>query len=193
MNAHRLLPTLLCLASFATAEASDSQEAAPERVALGAELDLLPIALSAAAGQVGGSGNVWVGLDRIRLRAVGSYIAFPLGFLTPSGFASRELTVAAGIVDYFFLPRFQGPWIGAGLEYWWNEVGSSASPETASWSSGVFTVGTGFVWPIWGNLYLNPWAAGHLLLSRPEVTLHGATWTPAPLTAEVSLKIGWSF
>jgi hypothetical protein len=57
----------------------------------------------------------------------------------------------------------------------------------------VGTVGAGYVWKVWGNFYLNPWAAAHLLLSRPEVTLYGATWTPAPLTAEVSLKIGWFF
>jgi hypothetical protein len=193
MSAHRLLPALLCLAAFGNAQADDSQAATPQRVTMGMEVDLLPTVLSATAGELGGSGNVWIGLDRIRLRAVGSYIAFPQGFLTPSGFADRELTVAAGIVDYFFLPRFRGPWFGAGLEYWWNKVGSPAGPATASWSSGVFTVGSGFVWQFWGNLYLNPWAAGHLLLSRPEVTLYGATWTPAPLTAEVSLKVGWSF
>ena len=99
--------------------------------------------------------------------------------------------VAAGIVDLFFARDFSGPWIGAGLEYWWNTIGSPAGPDTASWSSGVATLGGGFVWKLRGNLYLNPWAAGHLLLSRPEVTLYGATWKPGALTGEVSLKVGW--
>lgn len=165
----------------------------PDRVALGLELDLLPTVLSAIDGQFGIGGNVWVGYDRLRLRAVGTNVHFPPGFLTPEGFENRQLAVAAGIVDYFFLPGFEGPWIGAGLEYWWNTIGSPSGPATASWNSWVGTVGAGYVWKVWGNFYLNPWAAAHLLFSRPEVTLYGATWTPAPLTAEVSLKIGWFF
>ena len=163
----------------------------PENVALGFEIDLLPFTLSAIDGQLGGAANVWLGLDRVRLRAVGSHIAFPPGFLTPSGFSNRELTAAAGIVDVFFLPKFAGPWIGAGFEYWWNSIGSPSGPATAYWNSWVATLGAGFVWKFWGNLYLNPWAAGHLLLARPEVTLYGASYTPASLSAEISLKIGW--
>jgi len=194
MRARLLVVALMNFASFANAEATDSQAPVPpERITLGLEIDLLPTVLSAVDGQLGGSANVWVGLDRIRLRAVGSYISFPPGFLTPSGFQNRELMVAAGIVDYFFLPQFHGPWIGAGVEYWWNKIGSPAGPATAYWNSAVFTLGGGFVWRFWGNLYLNPWAAGHLLLSRQEVTLYGATWAPAPLTGEVSLKIGYQF
>jgi hypothetical protein len=146
--------------------------------------------LSAIDGQFGGSGNIWVGLDRVRLRAVGGHFAFPSGFLMPTGFNSREVTVVAGIVDFFFFPKFSGPWIGSGLEYWWNNVGSPAGPEKVTWNSGVFTLGGGFVWKFWENVYLNPWLAGHLLLSRPEVTLYGATWKVAPFSFEVSLKIG---
>jgi hypothetical protein len=170
-----LLAAVALLACATPALPSEPGAGSPDRVALGLELDLLPTVLSAVDGQFGIGGNVWVGHDRLRLRAVGTRVEFPPGFLTPEGFQNRQLTVAAGIVDYFFLPGFEGPWIGAGVEYWWN------------------TVGAGYVWKVWGNFYLNPWAAAHLLLSRPEVTLYGATWTPAPLTAEVSLKIGWFF
>jgi hypothetical protein len=182
---------LLAAAAPAVAVAADAARSAPDRVALGLEVDLLPTVLSAADGQLGVGGNLGVGYDRLRLRAVGTQVYFPPGSLTPTGFQDRELTVAAGIVDYFFSPGFEGPWLGAGFEYWWNTIGSPSGPATASWSSGVFTLGGGYVWKVWGNLYLNPWFAGHLLLSRPEVTLDGATWTPAPLSAEVSLKIGW--
>jgi hypothetical protein len=171
--------------------AGDAPAGAP--LAVGVELDLLPVALSAIDGQVGGGANVWIGRDRVRLRAVGAYIAFPPGALTPSGFEDRELTVAAGIVDVFLQPGFEGPWAGAGLERWWSRSGSPAGPGTASWSSWVATLGGGFVWKVWRGLYLNPWAAGHLLLSEPEVMLYGATWKPARLSAEVSLKLGWQF
>jgi hypothetical protein len=163
------------------------------RAAFGAEVDLLPVVLSAVEGQLGGGINVWAGRDRVRLRAVGTYLAFPEGALTPSGFQDRRLTVAAGIVDVFFQPGFSGPWLGTGLEYWWNEIASPAGPGTASWSSWVVTLGGGFVWKFWRGVYLNPWAAGHLLLSQPEVSLHGATWKPQRLTGEVSLKVGCQF
>jgi len=186
-----LLAAVALLAGATPAGAADAAPGSPDRVALGLEVDLLPAVLSAIDGQFGAGGNLWVGYDRLRLRAVGTQVYFPSGFLTPTGFQDRELTVAAGIVDYFFAPGFHGPWLGAGFEYWWNTIGSPSGPATASWNSWVFTLGGGYVWKVWGNLYLNPWAAGHLLLSRPEVTLYGATWTPARLSAEVSLKIGW--
>jgi len=114
--------------------AGDAPQARTERVELGAEVGLLPTVRSAAGGQSGGAMNVWMGFDRVWLRAVGSSIAFPPG-LAPAGFDSRQLTVAAGIADDFFLPGLSGPWIGTGLGYWWNTVGSPAGPATASWSS----------------------------------------------------------
>ncbi|HYV66208.1 MAG TPA: hypothetical protein VE964_08185 [Myxococcales bacterium] len=178
------------LSSAARAEEAAGQ--APTRWRVGAELDLLPLALSLAAGEPGGAVNVWVGIDRVRLRAVATWIAFPQGF-APDGFSDRRLAVGAGIVDFFFRPDLTGVWIGTGLEYWWNRVGSPAGPGTASWTSGVYTLGGGYVWKVWKELYLNPWAAGHVLLSTPEVTLNGATWTPGRITGEVSLKVGWSF
>jgi hypothetical protein len=182
----------LFLAMAAPGSASPA-EPAPSTTAVGVEVDLLPVVLSAAAGELGGGANVWIGRDRVRLRAVGSYIAFPSGALTPSGFQDRRLTVAAGIVDVFLRPGFVGPWLGAGLEHWWNEIGSPAGPGTATWTSWVATLGGGYIWKVWRGLTVNPWAAGHLLLSEPEVTLHGATWKPARLAGEVSLKVGWQF
>jgi hypothetical protein len=65
------------------ARAADDAAAAP-RIAAGVEIDLLPTVLSAIDGQLGGGANVWVGRGRVRLRAVGAFVAFPPG-LTPSG------------------------------------------------------------------------------------------------------------
>jgi hypothetical protein len=190
MSAASAIVAALCLAVGEDAAAAEPAHA-PDRVALGLEVDLLPTVLSAADGELGGGFNAWVGQGHLRLRAVGSQIHFPQGFLTPPGFQDRRLTVAAGIVDYFFAPGFEGPWLAAGAEYWWNTIGSPSGPATASWGSWALTLGAGYVWKIWGDLYLNPWAAAHLLLSRPDVTLYDATWSPSPLSAEVSLKIGW--
>jgi hypothetical protein len=195
MRTRMLLPAarvavLATLVLFADRSKAEDLVPGGSRVAIGGEIDLLPVVLSAADGQLGGGVNVWIGRDRVRLRAVGTYIAFPPGALTPSGFEDRQLTVAAGIVDVFFRPGFSGPWLGAGLEHWWNRIASPAGPGTASWSSGVVTLGAGYVWKFWRGVYLNPWGAGHLLLSRPEVTLYGVTWKPQALAGEVSLKIG---
>jgi hypothetical protein len=186
----RVLLAALCLAVSARAVAADAPPA-PDRIALGLEVDLLPTALSAVDGHMGGGANVWAGHDRVRLRAVGSRIYFPPGVLTPTGFRHRELTVGAGIVDYFFMPGWQGPWVGAGLERWWNTIGSASGPASASSNSWALTLGGGLAWKVWGNLYLNPWAAAHVMLSRPDLTLQGKTWSPAALSAEASLKLGW--
>lgn len=183
---------LLAIAVIGPARAAEDSAVEPRTVA-GAEVDLLPTVLSAVDGRLGGGANVWVGRDRVRARAVGTHIAFPRGALTPSGFEDRKLTVAAGIVDVFLRPGFSGPWVGAGFERWWNRIGSPAGPDTAAWASWVATLGGGFVWKFWRGAYLNPWAAGHLLLSRPQVALYGATWKPAKLAGEVSLKVGWQF
>jgi hypothetical protein len=184
----------LVLATIVHGQARGADDAASApRTAAGVEIDLLPIVLSAAAGRLGGGANVWVGRGHVRVRAVGTYVAFPPGALTPSGFEDRELAVAAGIVDVFLRPELEGPWVGAGLERWWNRIASPAGPGTARWTSWVATLGGGYVWTVWRSLYLNPWAAGHLLLSEPEVNLHGATWKPAKLAGEVSLKVGWQF
>src|SRR6266536_209515 len=90
---------LLASAVLGRAHAAGLSGTAPRGVAAGGELDLLPTILSAVDGELGAGANVWVGRDRLRLRAVGAHIAFPPGGLTPSGFQDRRLTAAAGIVD----------------------------------------------------------------------------------------------
>jgi hypothetical protein len=196
LNAARVVPILGALAALTLAgrAAADDAPPAPDpgRIALGLELDLLPTVVSAAAGEVGGGGNVWLGRDRLRLRLVGTRMVFPDGFQTPSGFKDRELIAVAAIVDVFLHRGFSGPWIGGGLEHWWNRVGSAAGPDTADWRSYVVTAGGGWAWKFWRDLYLNPWMAGHVLLSRPEVTLYGSTWKPGVATWEISLKVGWN-
>ena len=115
-------------------------------------------------------------------------------FVVPSSLANPERDTLGEIDLGGFTPTTAVPSVLAGPSgggWTRNTIGSPAGPDTASWSSGVATLGGGFVWKLRGNLYLNPWAAGHLLLSRPEVTLYGATWKPGALTGEVSLKVGW--
>jgi hypothetical protein len=56
----------------------------------------------------------------------------------------------------------------------------------------VVTAGGGWVFPVWRGLYLNPWAAGHLVTGDRTVDLRGARYRLRPVEAEVSLKIGWA-
>ena len=98
---------LLAMAVLGSARAADDL-ASPSRTVAGAEVDLLPTVLSAVDGQLGAGANVWVGRDRVRLRAVGTYIAFPPGF--NYGFASQpEGVVATGVQRAQGVLRFVAP------------------------------------------------------------------------------------
>jgi hypothetical protein len=176
----------LCAFSSALAE-----EGARDR-ALGVELDLLPPVMSAVAGGVGLSGQLWAGQDRWRARLVGARILFPDALGPPSPFEAQRLAVAAVIVDRFFGHGFQGPWVGAGAEYWWSSVGHEGTGSRSAWSTPVLTAGAGYVWRLWRGLYLNPWGAVHASTRDVTVTLAGDEWRPRRVSGEVSLKVGWS-
>ncbi len=159
--------------------------------AVGVEVDLLPVAASAAAGEAGGALQLWAGRDRIRLRLVGADLHYPDAF-TPSPFGDRHITVAAALVDLFFHDGFRGPWVAAGAEYWWSEIGLRHAEGRGRWSAPVATVGAGWVIPVWRGLYLNPWAAAHAPVSGWSVAVGAERYHPRPVEAEVSLKLGWA-
>jgi hypothetical protein len=158
--------------------------------AVGVEVDLLPTIASAVAGEAGGALQVWGGRGRGRLRLVGAHLHYPDG-LTESPFAHRSTTAVALLYDRFFREGFRGPWVAAGLEYWWSEIGLEAGAETGNWATPVATVGAGWVFPVWRGLYLNPWAAVHAPFDTGSVDVGGEQFDPRPVEAEVSLKIGW--
>ena len=196
-------PTFLAILSIAAAAPATAQDVAPaqalglddsrgaRRVALGVEVDLLPPVMSAVAGTAGFSGQAWAGEGHWRLRLVGAHFRYPDGLLDSDAFSRRDATVLALICDRFLLPGFRGPWVGAGAEIWWSSIGDVAGPQRADWTQAVLTVGGGYVWKVWGNLYLNPWAAAHWTTTDRTLTLYGNTFHPARLSAEASLKVGW--
>ncbi len=174
--------------SLAAPKASFGERA----LALGFTLDLLPTVLSATDSRFGMSGQVWVGIDAVRLRLVGARMHMPDWLAANNGFRNQRTTVAAGIVDYCFGKHFDEWWIGTGFELWLNEVDHrDAAGRTADWENIVWTVGGGYIWRFWNNLYIEPWAAAHVMLNRPEIALAGKTYDVFPVTGEVSLKIGW--
>jgi len=189
-STHPRLVRLLALAAIlAWARPGAALDLRPD--AAGLELDLLPIAASAAAGQAGGALQAWVGADRNRLRLVGAHLHYPNAFVS-SPFADRSSTVVAVLYDRFFRDGYAGPWVAVGAEYWRSRIGTKAGNARGSWSTPVATVGAGWVFPVWRGLYLNPWAAAHAPLDTRSVAVGAERYRPRAAEAEVSLKVGWA-
>jgi len=178
------------------------QEVAPPREAshraVGLTVDLLPIVLSATAGQGGLSGQVWAGFDHVRLRLVGARLALPNWLAAKDGFEDQTTLAVAAIADYVFGDHFDRWWIGAGLEWWHNSIGQQDVPgRRVAWDAGVATMGGGYIWPLLGDrdvhFYLEPWGAAHVRWSAASPTLEGRTYAPPRVNAELSLKLGVFF
>jgi hypothetical protein len=159
---------------------------------VGFNLDLLPTALSAANGKLGYAPQVWLGLNRARVRVVGAHLEPPDAFaFAPEGFHHPTITAFAVLIDYTFGKRFDGAWIGSGFEIWQNTIEHDDVQGTARWSSTMFTVGGGYIWRFAGDFFLDPWAGAHVALNPQSVTIGSFDYTPFPLQGEVSLKVGW--
>lgn len=165
-----------------------AQEPMPgERAHLGFELDALPYISG------GYYGSVWIGYKQIRYRGVIAKATVP-EFLLPDGFTNNEVRAYAAIADYFFQPDFRGWWLGTGFEYWRGEIQTELRLSTGNYHQTVFTLGGGYVWKFLRNLYLNPWIAGHARLSgESAITVDDKIFSPAAITPEFSIKIGWHF
>ena len=158
------------------------------KITIGFEIDALPYLTG------GYYGSVWLGLNqpRIRLRPVIAQASVP-AFMLEDEIEANTLLVYAFVADYFFKPDYKGFWVGTGMEFWDGEV-ENISSDTAAYEQLVFTVGGGYVWKFWGNLYFNPWVAGHLRVSGDsEVLVGNYLFEPPVFTPEASLKIGWHF
>ncbi len=161
--------------------------------ALGFTVDLLPIVMSATTGEAGFSLQAWAGADHFRIRAVGARVSLPDALIGEKNFTDHDMLVGAVIADYIFGERFAGFWAGAGGEYWHNTIRHENPGGNASWDNAVLTVGGGYIWKVYGNLFVEPWTAAHLVLNGGTVKVAGASYTPQRLSAEVSLKIGYFF
>ncbi|MGE0160798.1 MAG: hypothetical protein AB7T31_15450 [Gemmatimonadales bacterium] len=182
--------TLVTSASAQTASAvgpSDVSGQAPPRRTVGFELDALPFASG------GYYGSLWLGADHLRLRGVVTRMTLP-DFLVDDSFDESEMDVYALIVDYMPRPGFSGPWLGAGIEYWDRSIASVTDGATAEWDNLVTTVGAGWVRKLLGDLYVNPWAAVHLVVGGDsEVRVGSSVYDVPRFVTEASLKLGWHF
>lgn len=169
------------------AGASGADAQSTPRLRFGVELDVLPYATG------GYYGSFWVGRDRLRVRPVIARTTLP-DFMVDDGFENADIDAAALIVDYFFQEGFKGFWAGGGVEYWQNSIENATSGDRATWSNTIATVGGGYIWRLKSGLYINPWAAGHLVVGGPtEVAVGDAVYEPSRFSPEVSVKLGWAF
>ena len=178
---------LITIALTSSLEAQSSEVLSEQRMAIGAELDILPYATG------GWYGSIWAGDGGTRLRAVASRVHLP-AFATPDGFQDQSITAVAALCDVFPEGSFERWWIGGGLEYWAGSIEESGSGIEGQYHSYLLTLGTGYVWKVAGSFYLNPWAAAHVVVAGSKgVPVGSSTFSPRTLTGEVSLKVGWQF
>jgi len=179
--------TLGTSASAQTASAVGPSGLTPPGRTVGFELDALPFASG------GYYGSLWLGADHLRLRGVVTRMTLP-DFLVDDSFDDAEMDVYALIADYMPRPGFSGPWLGAGIEYWDRSIASATDVATADWDNLVTTIGAGWVRKLLGNLYVNPWAAAHLVVGGDTRVHVGSTVYDVPrVVTEASLKLGWHF
>lgn len=165
----------------------NAQMGKPHYCTVGFEADLLPYMTG------GYYGSVWIGHDHMRYRAVVTRVSTP-GFLLNKGFANNKIQAYTLIADYFFEPGFERWWVGAGFEYWDEQIQTDARTSTAKYGSGIFTSGVGYVWKFYRNFYLNPWGGVHLRIAgHTKVLVDNEEYRPPFFTPEVSLKLGWHF
>jgi hypothetical protein len=179
------------LAAAVPARGADDAVTDPFRHLVGGELDLLPVVISAADGELGGGFQLWGGRGWSRVRIVTAVVHFP-DALTDAPFRDRDLTAFAVLYDRFFRPGFRGPFVGGGAEIWWTEVGTELGPQRAERVNPVANLGAGWVFPVWRGLYLSPAATAHVLLGDTAIELGGELLRAPRLVAEASLRVGWT-
>ncbi len=161
-------------------------------MALGVQFDVVPTVLSATEGRFGIGGQVWLGIDHVRLRYIGAHLDVPKAIHGQDGFTAVETTVWAAVIDYTFGDHYDEWWVSTGFELWLNEVGLEDAVATrAEWQSVIWTVGGGYIWRFYDNFYLDPWIAVHVPLNNLEIAVGNRTFDVIPIQPEVSIKIGY--
>ena len=157
---------------------------------VGFELDLLPFVTG------GYYGSVWFGPGPWRVRAIIAAVNVP-AIATQRQYENLRLHAVAVVADWFFgsqAARLHGPWVGGGLERWDSRIDAKDAPGSATFSNDVATVGGGYVLPLRGHWYLNPWLAAHYLVDGDfDVAVGRRTYHPPRASGEASLKLGWHF
>lgn len=158
-----------------------------EECNLGFELDVLPFATG------GYYGSVWKGLGNFRIRYINTEVNIP-DFMLKDGFKDSKSNANAFILDYFFNENYEGLWFGIGYEYWENSIKNEDNSIKKDYNQNIFTFGTGYVFNLSNNFYLNPWIAGHYnSKGEDSIDVGGKEFKIDEILYSASLKIGFKF
>ena len=160
---------------------------------VGVAIDLLPPIMSASAGNFGYSAQLWYGYKKYRVRGVIAGFTMPDKLMGNDGFKDLKTTATAVIFDYFLKNNFKGWWFGTGFEMWNNTITSKMNNQDYNLKDFVATAGSGYVFKVYRNFYVEPWGALHYVMNNESVIVGNTTYKTKKFQGEVSLKIGWHF
>jgi hypothetical protein len=156
----------------------------------GLEVDALPYVLS------GYYASGFAGQGSWRLRGVVSRVESP-SFMVSDGFEKKRSDAYALLVDRFVgrnRNRMEGLWFGGGTEFWHNRIRPESTPGFTYYSNFMVTAGGGYVVKLSKRIYLNPWAAVHVVAGGDrEINVSGKNYNQPLFTPEASVKIGFVF
>lgn len=160
---------------------------------VGFSIDLLPIIMSISTGNLGYSGQLWYGYNKFRIRGVIAGFQMPDKLMGNNDFKDLKTTATALIFDCFKNYNFKGWWLGAGVEMWNNTITSIIDNNNYNFNNYVATAGSGYIFKIYKNFYVEPWGAVHYILNNEKVSVGSTEYNPKKFQGEVSLKVGWHF
>jgi len=160
---------------------------------VGVAIDLLPPIMSATTGNFGYSAQLWYGYKKLRVRGVIAGFTMPDKLMGNDDFINLETTATALIFDHFLKNNFRGWWFGAGVGMWDNTITSKIDNHNYSFTDYVATAGSGYIFKVYKNFYVEPWGAAHYVLNNENVTVGTSEYKTKKFQGEVSLKVGWHF
>jgi len=175
------------LALFLASGLALAAESPQEATVWATEVDLLPVATGGWYTSIAAGRDVW------RLRAVAAAVHVPDRF-SPEGWEKAQTRAQALLVDRFFRRGFTGPWVGAGVERWDEDLKWGRGPERVRLKSLQATLGTGWALPLGRGFYVNPWLAVHRRIGGDRsAAIPQAECRPRSMQLEGSVKIGYIF
>jgi len=160
---------------------------------IGVSIDLLPPIMSATNGNFGYSAQLWYGYKKIRVRGVIAGFTMPDKLMGNDDFQDLNTIATALIFDYFLKNNFKGWWFGAGTEMWNNNITSKTDTWDYTFNDYVATAGSGYIFKVYKNFYVEPWGALHYVMNDEKVTVSATEYKTKKFQGEVSLKVGWHF
>jgi hypothetical protein len=160
---------------------------------VGVAIDLLPPIMSAITNNFGYSAQLWYGYKKFRVRGVIAGFTMPDKLMGNDDFMNLEITATALIFDYFLKNNFKGWWFGTGIERWGNTITSKIDNNNYRFSDYVATAGSGYIFKVYKNFYVEPWGAVHYVVNNEKVTVDDTEYKTKKFQGALSLQVGWHF